>query len=259
MYRNNRTMHRFYLPPDQTRSGTLILADAEAHHLLHVLRGKIGDRVTVFDGAGHELACTISRIEKGRVNLQVMARHSSPVMPYHLVLAQAVPKARSMDLILQKATELGAKRIVPLLSDRTIVQIEADDIAGKVERWNQITIEAAKQCGANWLPVVEAPTRPRDFFPKAQGDRLKLIASLQPDSLPLWRLLENYMANHECRPKAATVVIGPEGDFTPAELADARSAGFGPLSLGPLVLRSETAAIYALSILAYELQREITA
>lgn len=248
-------MHRFYLPPEQLKSASPILTDSEAHHFIHVLRGKPGDRVTVFDGAGRECVCTALKVERARVTLQVQQRHTTPPLPYQLTLAQAVPKARNMDFILQKATELGVHRIVPLLSDRTVVHLEADDIAAKVERWRQITIEAAKQCGTNWLPAVELPARPHEFFRSVTHTHLNLIASLQPDSLQLPRLLSDYRDEHGGRPKNATIVIGPEGDFTPAELADARSAGFRPLTLGPLVLRSETAAIYALSILAYELQQ----
>ncbi len=248
-------MHRFYLPPDQFKSDTPGLTGSEAHHFLHVLRGKTGDRVTLFDGVGHECLCTVSALEKGRVVLQVRQRNATPPLSYQVTLAQAVPKTRSMDLILQKATELGAHRIVPLLSDRTVVHVEADDVTAKLDRWKQITVEAAKQCGANWLPAIEPPARPRDFFRTADRARLNLVASLQPDSRALPGLIQDYVDEHGERPRTAAVVIGPEGDFTPAELADARSAGFRPLSLGPLVLRSETAALYALSVLAYELQK----
>ncbi len=247
-------MHRFYLRPEQLKSDTPSLTGSEAHHFRHVLRGKRGERLTVFDGVGHECLCTVSVLGKDRVGLQVQQRTAVPRLPYRVTLAQAVPKSRSMDLILQKATELGAERIVPLLSDRTIVHVESEDVAAKVDRWQQIAVEAAKQCGTNWVPAVDPPIRPRDFFQVSSGGGLRLIASLQPDSLQLPRLLQEYAEEHGGRPTSATILIGPEGDFTPAELADARSAGFRPLTLGPLVLRSETAAIYALSILAYELQ-----
>jgi 16S rRNA (uracil1498-N3)-methyltransferase len=248
-------MHRFHLPPERARSATISLTGAQAHHLAHVLRGKPGDRVTVFDGAGLEAICTVQRIEKSAVTLKVLQRASTPRLPYQITLAQAVPKARNMDWILQKATELGVQRIVPLLSARTVVHLEAEDVAGKLDRWQQITIEAAKQCGANWLPQIEAPLTPGEFFAAVQRGQFNLIASLQPDSLPLRRLLDDHREEHGARPSQATIVIGPEGDFTPAELADARRAGFRPLTLGPLVLRSETASLYALSILAYELQQ----
>jgi 16S rRNA (uracil1498-N3)-methyltransferase len=252
-------MHRFYLPPSQAKSAALTLTDSEAHHLLDVLRAKPGDRVTVFDGEGQELTCTVAEAGKSSVTLQVVQRHRTPPLPYRLVLAQAVPKARSMDVILQKATELGVQQIVPLLSDRTVVQLEAGDFAAKLDRWRQITIEAAKQCGANWLPVVESPQRPDEFFRGARHTDLALIGSLQPDALQLPQILNDFTLDSKTRARSATIVIGPEGDFTPAELAAARSAGFRPLSLGPLVLRSETAAIYALSILAYELQQASSA
>lgn len=249
-------MHRFFLPTEQTQTDSFPLTDTEAHHFLNVLRGKEKDRITVFDGAGHEIICTVAAVEKNRVTLRAQSRQFSPPLPHRLTLAQAVPRAKSMDFILQKATELGVARIVPLLSDRTVVQLGGEDIEGKRERWRQITIEAAKQCGANWLPAIEPPTKPRDFFRTAARGELNIIASLQPDSLRLPAILNDHLADHKSRPTSATIVIGPEGDFTPAELADARSAGFRPLSLGPLVLRSETAALYALSILAYELQQE---
>jgi 16S rRNA (uracil1498-N3)-methyltransferase len=248
-------MHRFFLSPEQLKSVSPRLVDSEAHHFQNVLRGKVGDRVTVFDGAGHECLCAVAKVEKNRVALQIQQRNTVPPLPYQLTLAQAILKGRNMDFILQKATELGTQRIVPLLSDRTVVHLEADDVETKVERWKQITIEAAKQCGANWLPAVESPMRPREFFSAANRKHLNLIASLQSDSRQLPQILKDYTEEHGIRPKSATIVIGPEGDFTPAELADARSAGFRPLTLGPLVLRSETAAIYALSILAYELQQ----
>ena len=250
-----RSAHRFYLPPEQARGNAIQLVGDEARHLLQVLRGKVGDRATIFDGRGHELDCTVSEIGKGKATLQVLQRHVCAPLLYQLTLVQAIPKERSMDLILQKATELGAQRIVPLLSERTVMRLDAKDGARKLERWRQITIESAKQCGLNWLPIIEEPQRSRDYFRHTKQSGIILIASLQQDALPLPRLLAEYLAQHGTRPKEVSIAIGPEGDFTPAELADARSAGFRPLSLGPLVLRSETAALYALSILAYELQQ----
>lgn len=250
-------MHRFFLSPEQLRSDSPCLVDSEAHHFQNVLRGKMGDRVTVFDGAGHECLCAAAKVEKNRVTLQIQQRHTVPPLPYLVTLAQAIPKGRNMDFILQKATELGVQRIVPLLSDRTVVHLESEDVGAKLARWKQITIEAAKQCGTSWLPVVEPPMCPREFFRSPRRSDLNLVASLQPDACSLRQIL----TDTEPRPfaqspiRSVVLMIGPEGDFTPAELADARSAGFRPITLGPLVLRSETAAMYALSILAYELQQ----
>jgi 16S rRNA (uracil1498-N3)-methyltransferase len=161
-----------------------------------------------------------------------------------------------MDLILQKATELGVTAIVPLISERTVVQA-AGEGSNRLARWRSIVLEACKQCGNNWLPAVAAPVNAREFLaglaPVVEDRELRLIGSLQPDARPLKAILAERPRTGDAAP-AALVVIGPEGDFTPAELIDARAAGCRPLSLGPLVLRSDTAAFYALSILHHELQ-----
>jgi 16S rRNA (uracil1498-N3)-methyltransferase len=195
----------------------------------------------VFDGRGHEAQARVG--DDGK--LTILQQSSAPPLPCRITLAQAVPK-KSMDLIVQKATELGVAGIVPLMSERTIVKLDGD--AGKVERWREIALEACKQSGNNWLPEISAPQKAAQFLNDTGGFDLKLIASLQPDAQPLQQLLP------ATPPSSVLVVVGPEGDFTPAELALAKSAGCQPLSLGLLVFRAETAALYTLSILHHELQ-----
>ena len=217
----------------------------EAHHCRHVLRLKDGDTVNIFDGRGHEAQCAIAKITNQAVQLNVLTQTSTPALRCRITLAQAVPK-KSMDLIVQKATELGVTAIVPVLSERTIVRIDED--AAKLDRWREIALESCKQCGNNWLPVIEPPRKATEFFANAGKFDLKLIASLQPGAQPLKQILPVQP------PASVLVLIGPEGDFTPAEISEARNAGCLPLSLGPLILRAETAAIYTLSILHHELQ-----
>ena len=217
----------------------------EAHHCRHVLRLRDGDTVNIFDGRGHEAQCAIAKITNQAVQLNVLTQTSTPALRCRITLAQAVPK-KSMDLIVQKATELGVTAIVPVLSERTIVRIDED--AAKLDRWREIALESCKQCGNNWLPVIEPPRKATEFFANAGKFDLKLIASLQPGAQPLKQILPVQT------PASVLVLIGPEGDFTPAEISEARNAGCLPLSLGPLILRAETAAIYTLSILHHELQ-----
>ncbi len=246
-------MHRFYLPNFQQPA----LSSEEAHHATHVLRVKTGDTVNVFDGRGHEAQCRVGEAGK----LIVLQQSTTPPLPCRITLAQAIPK-KNMDLIVQKTTELGVSGIVPLVSERTIVQLDED--SKKVERWREIALESCKQCGNNWLPEIQAPQKARDFLNAPGNFDLKLIASLQPDSKPLKTILRDVgrvtsrgvgAAPAEVSgPTTVLILIGPEGDFTPAELAAGKSAGCLPLSLGPLVLRAETAALYALSILHHELQ-----
>jgi 16S rRNA (uracil1498-N3)-methyltransferase len=211
-----------------------------------VLRLKLGDTLNVFDGSGHEAQARITEIAKDSVRLTILQQSSTPALPCRITLAQAIPK-KNMDLIVQKATELGVSSIVPLVSDRSVVKPDED--SKKTERWREIALEACKQCGNNWLPEIEAPQQAHDYLASLPKHDLKLIASLQPDAKPLKTIL-----GEPANQKSVLILIGPEGDFTPAELSLAKSAGCLPLSLGPLVLRAETAAIYALSILHHELQ-----
>ena len=159
-----------------------------------------------------------------------------------------------MDLIVQKATELGVHRIVPLLSDRVTPHLEAESLAHKRERWQATAIEAIKQCGSPWLPKVELPLSAKAVLARGEKFDLCLIASLQPDSRHPREYFQAFQAERGGVPKSVGIWVGPEGDFTPAEISAAKSAGALPISLGPLILRSETAAIYCVSVLNYELQ-----
>jgi 16S rRNA (uracil1498-N3)-methyltransferase len=237
-------MHRFFLPNLQQPT----LPAAEAHHAIHVLRLKVGDTVNVFDGRGQEAQARIAEIGKDAVRLEILQRFNTPALPCRITLGQAIPK-KHMDLIVQKATELGVAAIVPLVSERTLKRP-----TGSPQRWREIALEACKQCGNNWLPQIHEPQPARDFLRAPGQFDLKLIASLQPDARSLKEILCGDRSIQRDAVSTALLLIGPEGDFTPAELAAAKSAGCRPLSLGPLVLRAETAALYALSILHYELQ-----
>jgi 16S rRNA (uracil1498-N3)-methyltransferase len=248
--------HRFFISPERWNIKPLLLEESEAHHCLDVLRLGIGLRVVIFNGRGSQITAEITAIEKGRVYLkELIAARTEPVR-CAITLAQAIPKGKNMDLILQKATELGVAKIVPLVSDRTVVHLEEDELSKKREKWKQVTIEAAKQSGQDWLPEIAVPITPKQFFAEFDRSELSLIASLQNDARSFKRVLANFHEQHGRRPESALILIGPEGDFTPAETSWAKSAGCVPVSLGPIVLRTETAAIYSLSVLAYELQGE---
>ena len=161
-------MHRFYLPPNQCRDKTLILTEAEAHHALHVLRVRHGERLTVLDGAGQELLCDVQRPHDDQVQLTVVQRNLAPPLPYQITLLQAIPKGKIIEGIIQKAAELGAHRIVPLLSDRVVTQLDDETAAAKVEKWRQVAIEAIKQCGSAWLPEIESPVTPKAYLARGE-------------------------------------------------------------------------------------------
>jgi 16S rRNA (uracil1498-N3)-methyltransferase len=247
-------MHRFYLPPALAQSPALSLSGPEAHHASRVLRLHAGDRVTVLDGAGSEMLCDVAHITRDAVRLTVVERRTSPAPACEITLLQALPKGKLIESIIQKATEIGASRIVPLLSERVVAQLDPEDAAHKAEKWQAVAVEAIKQCGSAWLPRVEAPLTPAEFLARNEPFELPLIASLQPGSRHAREHFRAFHARHHRQPRTLSIWVGPEGDFSPAEVKAIQDSGALPITLGRLVLRTETAAIYCLSILNHELQ-----
>ena len=248
-------MHRFYVSPANWDSPALALTGSEAHHARDVLRMKIREKLVLFNGRGREITAEIAELGRDEIALRKLHEAETPPLRCRIVLGQAIPKGKNMELIVQKAVEIGAAEIAPIVSDRTVVQIDSETAAQKQAKWQQIAIEAAKQCGQNWLPRVHAPRRLTEFFSSASEESfdLRLIGSLQPDARQLKKILEDYSSEHRDRPRSVMMLVGPEGDFTPAELSLARRHGCQPITLGPVILRVETAALYCLSILSYEL------
>jgi 16S rRNA (uracil1498-N3)-methyltransferase len=287
-------MHRFYVAPENWNADALTLREGEAHHAVDVLRLERGDKLVVFNGQGREITAEIVDRAKSEIRLRKLHETETPPLRCRISLAQAIPKGKNMELIVQKAVEIGAAEIFPLISERTIVDLDPKEAAQKKTKWQMIAIEAAKQCGQNWLPQVHAPQKLKEFFAhldsvaavydrRGRGPRedfgahraplqLRLIGSLQPGALHLKKILADYSAEQpvlsasrtdrsaegrirrgEHLPESVLMLIGPEGDFTPAEIALARSHGCLPITLGPIILRVETAALYCLSVLSYEL------
>jgi 16S rRNA (uracil1498-N3)-methyltransferase len=247
-------MHRFYLSPEHCQSASLLLTSREAHHARHVLRVRRGERVAVVDGKGHEFLCDVQECERDEVTLAVIEKHLQPAPPCQVTLLQAIPKGKIMDAIVQKATELGVSRIVPLLSERVVGQVDDQEAIHKAEKLRLVAREAVKQCGSAWLPEVEPPLALDQFFARRESFELPLIASLQSGSRPAREYFRGFQAQRRRLPNSVCVWIGPEGDFTPVETEAIESRGALPITLGRLVLRTETAAIYCLSIINYELQ-----
>ena len=232
----------------------LTLSPEESHHLVVVNRAQKGDTVIAFDGRGREWTCELATVRKPAATLLVRAARRLDLPGHEITLAQALPKGPAMDAIIRKATELGVARIAPLESERTQVHLGGERSEKKIEKWQTAALEAAKQCGNAFLPEILPVQNAAAFIESARDYDLKLIASLQPGAQSLKAVLAAFHTAHGRAPHRALWLIGPEGDFTPAEIALAQRCGFAPVTLGPLVLRCETAAVYALSVLRHELQ-----
>lgn len=236
--------------------GLITLPPGESHHLVAVNRARSGDTVVAFDGHGTEWTCELTDARKAGATLRVLATHTLPPLPCAVTLAQALPKGGAMDDIVRHATELGAARIVPLETGRTQVHLEGSRSDRKVEKWRVTALEAAKQCGNPFLPELAALQSLDSFL---SGDivrdaQLKLVASLHPGARPLRDCMALFRTEQGRPPESAVWLVGPEGDFSVSEMERIGAAGFQPVTLGPLVLRCDTAATVALGILSHETQ-----
>ncbi len=247
-------MHRFYLTPEQCGRLPLALTDREAHHALDVLRLRRGERVTVLDGAGHEILCETRETGRKKVVLDTIEKRFIAHSPGNVTLAQAIPKGKRMDEVIQKATELGVARVVPLLAGRVAIQLDESAAREKAGKWRQTAIEAIKQCGQPWLPQVEVPLGLKTFLARGEVFDLALAGSLEGDGRHPRQYFDAFAAGNGRPPRTICIWIGPEGDFTKDEMDAIRQSGARPVSLGPLILRTDTAALCALAVVNYELQ-----
>jgi 16S rRNA (uracil1498-N3)-methyltransferase len=244
-------MARFFLSPDAW-DGQPVLGGEEAKHAAQVLRVRVGERITVFDGRGRSARAEVLEVGKSALRLSLGESHSRPAPRPEILLAQAVPKGKTMDLIVQKAVELGVTAIQPLITRHTVVQVGEDDASRKSSKWQRVALEACKQCGQDLLPEVLPARNFSDWLPEVAGDT-RIIGSLFPGARPLRELLRASPL-----PQRVVLLVGPEGDFSPDEAAAAVAASFQPASFGAIVLRAETAAIFAISALRYEFCEELS-
>lgn len=249
---------RAYAPTATAEAAEIRLVADESHHLVVVNRCTRGDPVVAFDGRGREWQCECVDPAKAGAVLRVKSTHQAAPLPCAITLAQSMPKGATMDEIVRQATELGAARIVPLVTERTQVHLDGDRAEKKIEKWRVAAIEAAKQCGNPWVPEIAPLTKLDALLAAGAKDfDLKLVASLHAGAKPLRETIAHWRAHHATsghdKPRRVLWLVGPEGDFSAAELTACLMAGCAPVTLGPLVLRCDTAAVAAMSVLSYEL------
>ncbi|MEG7359407.1 16S rRNA (uracil(1498)-N(3))-methyltransferase [Pseudomonas citronellolis] len=213
------------------------LPEAQAHYIGRVLRHAAGDAVQLFDGSGQEFLGELVEVSKKSVRVELRESFAGLAeSPLRLHLGQGLSRGERMDWAIQKATELGAARITPIVSERCEVRLKDERADKRTIHWRQIAISACEQCGRSVLPQIDAPVSLAEWLQATEAD-LKLV--LHPVAEPL--------ASH-ARPGSLAFLIGPEGGLSDAEVEQARAAGFHAARLGPRVLRTETAPVVALSV-----------
>jgi 16S rRNA (uracil1498-N3)-methyltransferase len=240
-------MARFYVPQPRLERGMLKVEGEEVKHIRKVLRLTEGDEITVFDGLGKEFEGTIVAERLSSVVIRVKSVSSSKRdSPLEVTLAQSLLKGEKMDYLIQKATELGVKEIIPFLSSRSVPLLEKSKRLKRHLRWERIAIEASKQCGRGVVPRIEFLQDYSEMLPKASPNALRLIL-WEREGIRLKEILERSKEK-----KKIFFVIGPEGGLSQGEVDEAKEAEFIAVTLGRRILRAETASLCFLSILQYE-------
>ncbi len=248
-------MTRIFLPPEELTSNQISITGDNARHLSLVLRIQPGEQIVIFDGQGYKYECTITQTHKKEVIAVIDARKACSVeSPVSIILAQGLPKADKMNLIIQKSTELGIRSIIPLITEHSQVRYTE-----KVERWKKIALSASQQSGRDRIPDIYDPID----FDKFIARKSSLLEKWHDRKLPLKclifsqrekdRNLKKVLSEIKNEAHHIILLIGPEGGFSKKEVTAAVDNGFVEVSLGPRILRTETAPLAALSIIQYEL------
>lgn len=238
-------MSRFFSPAGNITKDSIIISDKDqVHHMKDVLRLKTKDEIMVFDDLGREYFCVIEKLSFEGAVLKIRhTKEANTIQRMRISVACAIPKKSKMDDIVDKLTQLGVDRIIPLVSERVIVKLDEKKKISRKERWEKIALSSAKQTQRAVSPVIEAPKSVEEVLAESGDFDLKLIAALIGERKSLRSVLE------KSKPKNILVLIGPEGDFTQDEVNIAKKAGCLLVSLGDLVLRVDTAAIATASFI----------
>jgi len=229
---------RAFIETELTPNGSIELPSDTAAHVVKVLRGRPGDALILFNGDGSEHLCAIESIRGSTVRVGIgEARPVNRESPLQITLVQAIPRGDRMDFVVQKATELGVSRIVPVLSARSVVRLNERQHESKVQHWRGVAVSACEQCGRNRVPQIDAPLEIIDHLGAESGISVRLL--LDPETAS--------GAPAQVPPRSVEVTVGPEGGFSPQELDAMRIAGLKGIRLGPRILRTETAALVALT------------
>lgn len=244
-------MHRFVISSDDIMGSWVYITGAEAAHLKKVLRLKPGDKVTVFDGNGREFLVELVEINEGGTKARILeVSDSIPEPPVGVTLIQGLSKGDKLEFIIQKGTELGVKRFIPVQTERTVVRLDDKKAAERQARWQRIALEASKQCRRAVIPQVEMLTGLAEAIAGLPQEKVLLVPWEGEHNRGLKEFLRTLRPGEK---REIFVVIGPEGGLTGKEVELIINAGGYPVTLGSRILRTETAGIAAVTMILYEL------
>lgn len=246
-------MHHFFVTPDQVKIPNIYIDGTDVNHIRNVLRMKIGEEVQISDGYNQKYLCRIESFEQEEVILTITDElQADAELPSKIYLFQGLPKSDKMELIVQKAVELGVYEVVPVITKRAVVKLDVNKAAKKVERWNGIAMSAAKQSGRCLIPqIAEVMTYNQALEYASKLDIVLIPYELAEGMEETRKMIESVQPG-----QSIGIFIGPEGGFETEEVDDAIAHGAKPITLGKRILRTETAGLACLSILMYHLERD---
>jgi 16S rRNA (uracil1498-N3)-methyltransferase len=238
----------YFIPSKEIEHRRIRLTGPLAHHLRDVLRCEVGDRFHLVDEAQRGYLAEVGRLDRRGVEITLIDKiPQPPFSPLSITLGQAVLKADKMEWVVQKGTELGIDRMVPLMTRRTTVRIRPERAGAQRERWNRIALEASQQSGRWTIPRIEAPQSLDEWLKTVPSEATRLILSEREEPGTGRKLFQNPL-----RDDRVVVLVGPEGGFEEEEVSRAAGFGFLPVSLGPRTLRAETASLAVLALVQYQ-------
>jgi 16S rRNA (uracil1498-N3)-methyltransferase len=244
-------VHRFIVDPKSIHNGHLRIYGDDLKHLRKVLRLGPGDSINVFDGTGKEFEAKLLSVDKTCALAEITASFQTEAEPeINLTLFQGLLKGEKMDLIIQKGVELGVRSIIPVITDRTVVQVDNNKSEKKALRWSKIAREASKQCRRAMVPHILEPISFDEAISESKRYEAALLLYENESKKCLKETLKCYIIN---KIKEIALFVGPEGGFTPHEIEKYTNSGFDVAGLGRRILRAETAAISVISIIMYEM------
>ncbi len=247
----DKEMQHFFVEPEQVKLNSIYIYGSDVKHIKDVLRMKVGEKIEISDGNNKKYLCEIIDLAEEQIIVEIIEEiESDSELPVKVCLYQGFPKGDKMDLIVQKAVELGVHEIIPVMTKRTIVKLDEKKAAKRVERYNSIAISAAKQANRGVIPVVKDICTFDEALEDSKHNGMNIIPYELAEGMLETRKVLDTVINH----KSIGIFIGPEGGFDTREIEKAKTEGAKPITLGKRILRTETAGLAVLSILMYILE-----